>query len=203
MVGSGESSLQWRNLPKEVHNYYLNQPAFLRRKPPSHRAWWELRISAFVRDTYGCVRSCVMKSELLKMRKMSLRLWHCKELFRAIQLASWEEHRKTKDIVCEYDILMWMKCDCKSNLLTRGALQFSFGKTHPPRTFIASCTVMLNSGNSGAWRRFTQFSTCTSVWHQLCFDWLRGRRHTVTSVVVSSSVHWKPKAWDQENIWVL
>ncbi len=72
---------------------------FLENKTPSHRAWWELRISAFVRDTYGCVRSCVMKSELLKRRKMSLRLWHCKELFRAIQLASWEEHRKMKDIV--------------------------------------------------------------------------------------------------------
>lgn len=43
---------------------------------------------------HGCVRSWVMKSELLKSRKMSLRLWHCRELFSAIQLASLKAHRR-------------------------------------------------------------------------------------------------------------
>lgn len=35
--------------------------------------------------THGCVKSCVTKSELLKSKKMSLRLLHFKELFNAIQ----------------------------------------------------------------------------------------------------------------------
>lgn len=45
--------------------------------------------------TYGCVRSCVMKSELLKSRNISLRLRHCRELFRAIQFASCREGKQT------------------------------------------------------------------------------------------------------------
>lgn len=65
-------------------------------------------IYAPVWETYGCVRSCVMKSELLKRRKMSLRLWHCKELFRAIQLASWEGRQKDEKY-CECYTFICMK----------------------------------------------------------------------------------------------
>lgn len=47
-------------------------------------------------DTHGWVRSWVMKSELLKSRNMSLRLWHCRELLRAIQFASWVARHTNK-----------------------------------------------------------------------------------------------------------
>lgn len=47
------------------------------------------------RETYGSVRSWVMKSELLKSRNMSLRLSHWSELFSAIQLASWKGQTHT------------------------------------------------------------------------------------------------------------
>lgn len=35
---------------------------------------------------------------------------------------------------------------------TRGALQLSLGNTLPPRELIASWTLVVNSGNSGAYR---------------------------------------------------
>lgn len=51
-------------------------------------AWVFVCVLMLDLEAYGCVRSWVMKSELLKSRKTSLRLWHSRELFRAIQLAS-------------------------------------------------------------------------------------------------------------------
>ena len=35
--------------------------------------------------------------------------------------------------------------------VTRGALQLSLGKTRPPKVLMASRTLEVNSGNSGAW----------------------------------------------------
>lgn len=88
----------------------LQPTSFLQFLEKKNQIIWSLMGTGLyepVRDTYGCVRSCVMKSELLKRRKMSLRLWHCKELFRAIQLASWEEDRKMKSIASAIHSCVW------------------------------------------------------------------------------------------------
>lgn len=41
----------------------------------------------------------------------------------------------------------------ESSVFTRGALQLSLGNTRPPRLFMASSTLEVNSGNSGAWQK--------------------------------------------------
>lgn len=50
---------------------------------------------------------------------------------------------KAKTTQTMRDLLLWP---------TLGALQLSLGNTLPPRELIASWTVVVNSGNSGAYR---------------------------------------------------
>lgn len=46
----------------------------------------------------------------------------------------------------------------ESSVFTRGALQLSLGNTRPPRLFMASRTLEVNSGNSGAWQKHGCYS---------------------------------------------
>ena len=57
------------------------------------------------------------------------------------------------------NVLMWP---------TLGALQLSLGNTLPPRELIASWTVVVNSGNSGAYREKEGIIWASQYHHSKC-----------------------------------
>lgn len=145
-------------------------------------------------DAYGCVRSCVMKSELLKSRKMSLTLWHCRELFSAIQLASSKAHKhahKTKND--KFNIQTLLLC------LEKRLFFFFFYSWSTPVEFGEDTSTQGVYCLQHMWGEFRELWSLmeSTQWHQNMLEFVGSRYFSETGAIRShEGQEHKASSWE-------